>query len=214
MATSGLQVGGGAGAVDQQRLGGAADAGAAHLGVEHDALRHLEIGRGVHEDVADAFEMREDRHPRLLLHPRDEALAAARHDHVEIAVEPGSMAPTARGRGSARAGSRRPAGRPAPALPHGVGDGLRRAEALRAGAQDRGVAGLQAERARIGRHVGTALEDDADHAERRRDPLDLRGRSGARRWRARARPDRADRRCSRPPPRWPRAAPGRASGGR
>ena len=34
----------GAGAVDQQRLGGAADAGAPHLGVEHDVARHVEIG--------------------------------------------------------------------------------------------------------------------------------------------------------------------------
>ena len=33
-----------AGAIDQQRLGGAADAGAAHLGVEHDRLRHVEVG--------------------------------------------------------------------------------------------------------------------------------------------------------------------------
>ena len=39
-----LQAGRGAGAIDQQRLGRAADAGAAHLGVEHDRLRHFEIG--------------------------------------------------------------------------------------------------------------------------------------------------------------------------
>ena len=31
-------------AIDQQRLGRAADAGAPHLGVEHDRLRHLEVG--------------------------------------------------------------------------------------------------------------------------------------------------------------------------
>ena len=38
--------------------------------------------------MADAFEMGEDRHARLVLHARDQALAAARHDHVDIAVEP------------------------------------------------------------------------------------------------------------------------------
>ena len=38
-------------------------------------------------DVADAVEMREDRHARLVLHARHEALAAARHDHVDVAVE-------------------------------------------------------------------------------------------------------------------------------
>ena len=40
-------------------------------------------------DVADAFEMGEHRHARFLLHARDQALAAARHDHVDRAVEPG-----------------------------------------------------------------------------------------------------------------------------
>ena len=74
-------------AIDQQRLGRAAHAGAPHLGVEHDLLRHVEIGACMHIDVADAFEMREHRHARLGLHARDEALAAARHDHVDGAVE-------------------------------------------------------------------------------------------------------------------------------
>ena len=73
--------------VDEQRLGRAAHAGAPHLGVEHDLLRHLEIGGRVHIDMADAFEMREDRHARLRLHAGDEALAAARHDHVDHAAE-------------------------------------------------------------------------------------------------------------------------------
>ena len=44
-------------------------------------------------DVAHAFEMREDRHPRLRLDAGDEALAAARHDDVEVAVEPGEHRP-------------------------------------------------------------------------------------------------------------------------
>ena len=77
-----------AGAIDQQRLGRAADAGAAHLGVEHDRLRHLEIGGAIDIDMADAFEMREHRHARFVLHARDKALAAARHDHVDAAVKP------------------------------------------------------------------------------------------------------------------------------
>ena len=37
--------------------------------------------------MADAFQMREDRHARLGLHARDEAFPATRHDHVEIAVK-------------------------------------------------------------------------------------------------------------------------------
>ena len=78
-----------AGLVDQQRLGRAAHARPAHLGVDGDLLRHGEIGGGVNIDVADAVEMREDRHPRLLLDAGHKALAAARHDHVDRAVEPG-----------------------------------------------------------------------------------------------------------------------------
>ena len=50
---------------------------------------------------------------------------------------------------------------------------MRRAEAVGAGAQDRGVAGLEAERAGIRRHVRPALEDHADDPERRRRALDL-----------------------------------------
>jgi hypothetical protein len=33
--------------------------------------------------VTDAVEVREHRHPGIVLHPGDEALAAARHDHVD-----------------------------------------------------------------------------------------------------------------------------------
>jgi hypothetical protein len=73
-----------AGRVDQQRLGGAADAGAAQLGVQHDRARHVEVGGAIHVDVADALEVADHRHARLLLHARDEALAAARHDHVDV----------------------------------------------------------------------------------------------------------------------------------
>ena len=76
-----------AGRVDQQRLGRAADAGAAQLGVEHDGARHGEIGGGIDIDMAVAVEMGEDRHARLALDARDQALAAARHDHVDAAVE-------------------------------------------------------------------------------------------------------------------------------
>ena len=103
----------GAGAVDEQRLGRAAHAGAPHLGVEHDALGHVERSRLVDIDVADAFEVREHRHARFRLHARDQALAAARHDHVDGAVEAGQHQPD---RGAvarrARAGWRLPAGRP------------------------------------------------------------------------------------------------------
>ena len=77
------------GAVDEQRLHRAADARAAHLGVDDDLLRHGEVGGFVDIDVAEAFEMGEDRHARLVLHAGDEAFPAARHDDVDGAAEAG-----------------------------------------------------------------------------------------------------------------------------
>ncbi len=74
--------------IDQQGLGGAAHSGTSHLGIEHDALGHRRIRGLVDIDVADAFEMREYGHTRLGLDARHQALAAARYDHVDVAVEP------------------------------------------------------------------------------------------------------------------------------
>src|SRR4030095_9174860 len=59
-----LEMSGCYGAVNEQRLGGATDAGTAHLGVEHDRLRHVEGRRLVDVDMADAFEMRKTPHAR------------------------------------------------------------------------------------------------------------------------------------------------------
>ena len=78
-----------------------------------------------------------------------------------------------RGRSSARAGCALPAD------PRRAGPSTRqawiaaaRAHALAAAAQDRRVAGLQAQRARVRGHVGPALVDDADDAERHAHALD------------------------------------------
>ena len=88
-AISGCRCVGRAGAIDEQRLGRPADAGAPHLRVDHDRPCHREVGGRVDEDVHHAFEVSEDRDPRLRLDPRHKALAAARDDHVEVSVEPG-----------------------------------------------------------------------------------------------------------------------------
>ena len=76
-------------AVDQERLGGAANAGAAHLGVDRDVNRHVEVGGPVDIDVADAFQVAEHRNTRIALDPGDQALAATRNDDVDGAAEPG-----------------------------------------------------------------------------------------------------------------------------
>ena len=104
ISTSGFSVRRRAGAIDQQGFGRAADAGTAHLGVQHDRLRHVEIGGAIDIDVVDAFQMREHRHARFGLDARDQALAAARHDHVDAAVQAAQQqARPRRGRGSAPA---------------------------------------------------------------------------------------------------------------
>ena len=89
-------------------------------------------------DVADAFEMGEDRHARLVLHARDQALAAARHDDVdECRRGPSASRRRRRGRWSARAGSRPPAGRPPSALrPGRRGSPAMNSSAVGAAAQD------------------------------------------------------------------------------
>ena len=53
------------------------------------AMRDVRIP--IHIHVAVALEMPDDRHARFLLHARDEALAAARHDDVDVSVIPASM---------------------------------------------------------------------------------------------------------------------------
>jgi hypothetical protein len=80
-------MGGGAGPVDQQRLGGATNAGAAQLRIDDDPRRPREVGGAIDIDVHDALEVGEDRDTRLALDAFDQASAAARHDHVERAAQ-------------------------------------------------------------------------------------------------------------------------------
>ena len=79
----------GAGFIDQEGFGRAANAGATHFGIEQDLARHIERCMFMHIDMAHAIEMREDRHARFLLHAPDQTFAAARYNHVNIAVQSG-----------------------------------------------------------------------------------------------------------------------------
>ena len=159
--------------VDEQRLGGPAHAGTAKFRIQGDLAGHAEIGAGMHVDVTYPFEMGEDRHAGLFLHPFDEALAAARHDDVDRAVEAGKQGAD-RAAIARRDEGDRLARQPCPfkAGNQGRVDRLGGAEACRSRAQDRGVARLQAKRARIRRHIRPAFEDHADDAKRRRHALD------------------------------------------
>ena len=73
------------GAINEQAFGGAANSGAAGLGIEDDATRLHEVGGAVDIDVDDAFEVSEDRHPRFGLHACYQVLAAAGHQNVDDA---------------------------------------------------------------------------------------------------------------------------------
>ena len=70
-------------AIDEQRLGSAADAGAPQLGVQHDGHRHRQVRCTIDVDVAIAIEVTDHRHPSLLLHAGDEALATARDEYID-----------------------------------------------------------------------------------------------------------------------------------
>ena len=149
------------------------------------------------------------------LHPRNQALAAARHDHVDAVRHVGEHVAhrrPIRGRHPLDAG-RRQTGALQPLLQAGM-DGGARAHALRAAAQNHRVARLQAQRAGVRGDVRTALVDDADHARAARAPAECAGRSAAAIRRA---PCRWDRRAARSPrgrAPWPRCAAHRASAGR
>ncbi len=159
--------------MNEQGLGGAADAHATHFRVDHDPDRLVQIGCPVDVDMHDALEMGEDGHPRLALHPLNEALAAARDDHVERSAEAFEHFADRRTRGERRARNGRlgKPGLPEAGSQAGVDRG-RGMEAVRPAAQHDSVAALETKSARVGRHVRSALVDDADDAERRRHALD------------------------------------------
>ena len=155
--------------IDQQRLHRPADAGAAQLGVERERQRHHRIGGGVDIGVTDAVEMREHRHAGIGLHPRDKALAAARHDHINEACRSQQRAHrrTVLRRDQLHRFGRHAAGH----QPFDQG-GVDRAvgmHRLAPPAQQRRIARAHAQRGGIGSDVGAALIDDPDGADRHAD---------------------------------------------
>ena len=160
-------------AVDEQRLGRPADPRPPHLGVEHDVPRHVPVGGLVDVDVADAVEMRDHRHAAFVLHALDQALAAARHDDVDPlrhGEHGADRSPVGR-RHELDGGLRQSGG--AQSVLKARSDRARGMKAFGAAAQDGGVARLQAQPARIRRHVRPRFVDDPDDPERCCDARDL-----------------------------------------
>ncbi len=161
------------GAIDQHRLGRAAHAGSPHLGIDDQRLRHGGVGRTVDIAVVDAVQVGEHRHPRLFLHPRDQALAAARHDQVD---ELGGFQQRAhRGAIGSRDQLHHIGGQPCgdDALHDGGMDGPVAFLRLAAAAQDHRIARAQAQSRGVSRHIGAAFIDDADHAQRHTHPAEF-----------------------------------------
>ena len=152
--------------VHQQRLGGVAGAVLLRLGVVGDAHRQLEVDALVDVGVAVAVQVLDDGHAGLARDALDQALAAARDDHVDElghrdqpadggAV--GGLDQLHRRLGQARVGQR--ALHAAPQRDVG-------ADRLGAAAQDARVAALDGQRRGLDRDVGAALVDHAEHAQR------------------------------------------------
>jgi hypothetical protein len=158
---------------DQQRFGGVAGAQALGLGVFEDAQRLRRIGELIDIDVAVAVEVLDHRHPRLLRDALDQALAAARHDDIDVLGHGDEVAHrlAVGGLDHLDGGFRQAGG--GQALAHAGGDGLVGVQGLLATAQDGGVAGFQAQRGGVGGDVGPRLVDDADHAQRHAHLADL-----------------------------------------
>ncbi len=152
-------------AVHQQGLGGVADPGPLHLGVDDDLDGHLGIGVGVHVDVVVARGRVDHRHAGVLLQERLQLLAPARDDQVERALhlhQPPHLVAVGseqRHRPARHLGLDQGAG-------EHLGDDQVGAGGQAAAAQDHRVAALQAEGGRVGGDVGAPLVDHRHHAER------------------------------------------------
>ena len=161
------------GAVDEQTFRRATDAGAPGLGVYNHAPRLLQVSIAIGIDMADAFQMGKNRHPRLALHQPDQALAAARHDHVDVLdrAQHGTDHLAVAGRHQLNCGCGKVG--PLQSLDHAGMDRGRGMKAFRPAAQDHRIAGLQTQRPGVGGDVGTAFIDHPDHPQRRAHPADV-----------------------------------------
>ena len=159
--------------VDQQGLGGVADAGTVDLGVDGDRTGHFEVGFGVDVDVVVARRGVHHRHRRDILERVLQALSTPRDEQVDHALlggEFGQLLTAAAGREHDRVGRQAGLGQ---AVAHDFGQ--RRIGALgvaRAPEQD-GVAALDRQHGAVDGHVRPGLIDHGDDAERDPDLAEL-----------------------------------------
>ena len=143
-----------------------ADAITMGLGVEGHGNRLVDIGAIININMTNAMQMFDHRHPRIGADAFDQALAAARHDHVHIFRHADQFT-------HRRAIRRiqhlhhihRQAGFFQPLMDAG-GDGLIGMQRFGTTAQDRGIARLHAQSGGIGGDVGPGFVNNANHAQR------------------------------------------------
>ena len=151
--------------MDEECLHGVTHTGPLAFCVDDDFFGHGEIGRAIDKDMANTMVMLDDRHASVLHHRFDQRMAAARHDHIEIAVHPGKKAHTlAIGEGHKLDDIRREPGVFGPGGKR-FGDSEVRMDRFFPAAKNAGVAGLEAQDGGIGRHIRTRFIDDPDHAD-------------------------------------------------
>ena len=123
--------------------------------------------------MADAVEVLDHRDARLVGDALDQALAPARHDHVDVLAHGDELADRCaiRGRDDLYRALRQTGD--TQAFMHAGGDRLVRTQGFRAAAQDARIAGLQAQAGSVGGDVGPRFVDDPDHPERDAHATDL-----------------------------------------
>ncbi len=159
-------------AVDEEGLGGVADARAVGLGVDGDRQGPVEVGTGVDVDVAVADPGLDDGHGGAGDDGLDEVGATPRDEQVD---EPAGGHQRPDDAVAALEQAHRVGGQPVGGertAQHGDGGavGLRRGAAT---PEDDGVAGLQAEPGSVDGDVGAGLVDHPDHPHRHPDLPDL-----------------------------------------
>jgi hypothetical protein len=167
----------------QQRFHRVAGRVALGFGVVGDRGGHLQIGAVIDVHVADAVEVLDDGDFRFLGDARGQRFAAARDDDVD---KGGHREHLADGRAVGDADQLHCVCRQASggqALQHRRVDRPIALDCLGAAAQDAGIASHEAERRRVGRHVGARFVDHADHAQRHAHPAQFDPRWAARQFR-------------------------------
>ncbi len=150
----------------QQRVQRIADRWPLHLGVIDDGHRLVHVGAFINVGVADAYPAGNRWHAGLFRHGAYQSGAAARYNQIDdIAHRQHMVDEGAVGVGHELDGTIGHAGIQRGVLHH-TGQGAVGAYGLLASPEEHRVAGLQAERGDINGHVGAALVNGADDAQR------------------------------------------------